>query len=553
MYNNNDRFGNCPDSGTDALCETVNNIIPSDVSGEFIIPDYIPDAEKILLTLADPKIDGQFIEEDRIDYEGSIHYTILISTDENKLKSISYTERFDGSIEASGVSDECFAYIMPRARSVNARLINPRKIGIKTELEIECRIYCDKDSAPETEGITGLEDEMDIESDNGKKETLSILAAQENGIKISEDIELDSGSPTIKEIVMCWVTIYPVDLRIHDGEAEAKNDAIFNCIYETEDENFNYITKKLHLTQTVAIQDLTDGCDCITNTDVGEVKAVVQENSYGERRLIELDFEYDLNVTCLCNKETKIVKDMYSTGYESTATYETLPAISFKRAYSTNLSVNASKPRSDIDADNIKNIFTGNIRIRDVKVSYDPEKGKLYADGKAVISIVGENDILVENEKLFTACEFEYPFKCETDASESMDGCEFMANVNILSERFRLDSKNVFVDFEIGIKMAVFQNENIKYLSKLSINKDSPSDHASAPITLCYPDDSERLWDIAKRYKTTKAAIMNANAMISEDLGGKNVLIIPKSKTRKQIYSKIISSKIDRQQIKHLC
>lgn len=542
MYNNNGCFSgcNCSENRTDALCETANNTIVSEIAGEYIIPDYIPDAEKILLTLANPKIDGQFIEEDRIDYEGSIHYTMLISTDDNKLKSISYSEPFDGSIEANGISDECFAYIVPKTRSVNARLINPRKIGIKTEFEIEARIYCEKDTAPETEGSTSFEDEMDIESDPNTEETLNILTAQANGIKVSEDIELDSGNPTIKEIVMSWITMYPVDLRIHEGEAEAKNDAIFNCIYETEDENFNYIVKKLPLSQAVAVEGLTEGCDCITSTDAGAPKTVVQENSYGERRLIELDFEYDLNVTCLCNKETKMIRDMYSTEYESTATYNTLQTISFKRAYNTNLSVNSSKPRNEIDADKIKNIFTGDICLRNIKTSYNSEKGKLYTDGNAIIRIVGENDILVENEKLFTACEFEYPFRCETDASESISNCEFITNVNILSERFRLDSNNVFVDFEIGIKIAVLQNEDITHLSKLCINKDAKVNHTSAPITLFYPENGERLWDIAKRYKTTKASIMNSNAMVSEDLGQKNVIIIPKAKSRKQIYSKII-------------
>ena len=535
MYNKSD-FG----SKAEALCETVNSTVTSEISGEYIIPDYIPDAEKILLTLATPKIDGQFIEENRIDYEGSVHYTILISTENNKLKSIGYTEPFEGSIEADGVTDECFAYIMPRARSVNARLINPRKIGIKTALETECRIYCGKDTTPETEGSDSLDDEMDIELDSEQRETLNILAAQENGIKVSEDIELDSGSPTISEIIMCWVTMCPIDLRAHDGEAEVKNDAVFNCIYETEDGNFNYITKKLPLSHTLEIENLPCDCDCTTSTDVGSVKAAVQENSYGERRLIELDFEYDLNVTCFCSRETSVVKDMYSTGYESSASYSVLNTISFKRAYNTNLSVNASKPRGEVDAEKIKNIFTGDISIRDVKTTYNPEKGKLYTDGSAVIHIVGENDILVENEKLFTACEFEYPFRCETDASDSMDNCEFMTTVNILSERFRLDSSNVFVDFEIGIKMAVLQNEEISCISKLSIDKNSPASHASAPVTLYYPESGERLWDIAKRYKTTKAAVMNANAMVSENLDGKNVVIIPKSKGRKQIYSKII-------------
>ena len=521
------------------LSEAVNNLTRIEIAGDYVLPDYVPDAEKLLMTTAYPKIESQFIGDDRVDYEGSIKYSVLIASEENKLKSVSYSEPFSGSVEAPGISDECFANIVPQITAVNSRLSSPRKLSIKTSLCIASKLYCEKDISPDVNGISSMEDELALERDCEKMTALSIITASETGIPVSEDIELDSASPAISEIIFTNVSIDPVDVRIRKEEAEIKSDLTFTCIYETEDGGYNCITKKIPLSAIIPTEGLYEGLDCSAQASAGVPKVTVQENSYGEHRLIELDLEYDLILSCYGGRDVSIVRDMYSTANETSAYYTDLPVISYRRGYQTNLSVNAAVPRSDVDAEKMKNIFCGNIRVGGITASYAKDKGKLYADGVATITVVSENDVLIENEPLFSSCTFDYPFRLELDPGENPENCSFIANASVLSERFRLDSSNVFADFEVGIRLVMLDTTSVPAISKLDIDSTSPVVRPSTPLTLCYPG-KERLWDIAKRYKIPKTAIMNANAMVTDDFSGKNVLIIPRPKAKHAAYSKII-------------
>ena len=59
----------------------------TDVSEEFILPDYLPDVKKIIRVDVKPKIDGKFITKDKVDFEGDIISHILFCDEGNHLKS----------------------------------------------------------------------------------------------------------------------------------------------------------------------------------------------------------------------------------------------------------------------------------------------------------------------------------------------------------------------------------------------------------------------------------------------------------------------------------
>ena len=119
------------------LSEAVSSLSRIETAGEYVLPDYIPDANRLLLTTACPKIENQSIKDNRVDFEGSIRYCVLLESEENKLKSVCFSEPFSGTVDAPGISDECYASIIPQITAVNSRLANQRKISIKSSVCVE--------------------------------------------------------------------------------------------------------------------------------------------------------------------------------------------------------------------------------------------------------------------------------------------------------------------------------------------------------------------------------------------------------------------------------
>lgn len=184
--------------------------------------------------------------------------------------------------------------------------------------------------------------------------------------------------------------------------------------------------------------------------------------------------------------------------------------------------------------------FPGAVNIKKATAQYNKDKNKLVTEGTAEILLVCENNVLVENEELFSAAAFEYPFKCETDAPDDLTSAEFIVECTVGDTRFRADSQNIYSDFEVSIKVLALDSEKVKYISAVKLNKDAPVLHSMAPITLSYPSGNETLWDIAKYYKITRESIMASNGMSSDDISKKKVLLIPRPSLKKPLFSKVI-------------
>ena len=49
----------------------------SEISGEFSLPDYLPDVRRILRVKADPHITGKYMNGERLEFEGEVTMTLI--------------------------------------------------------------------------------------------------------------------------------------------------------------------------------------------------------------------------------------------------------------------------------------------------------------------------------------------------------------------------------------------------------------------------------------------------------------------------------------------
>lgn len=523
-------FGSISEN-TGVLSQVYHGELISENNSDYIIPDYVSDADKILLCTATPKIEGRFITGDELEIEGSICFYLLLSTEGNTLSSLVYSEPFEVKTVVNGLSDDSFISIMPETDYVTSRLVNPRKVNIRSQVRCHVRVYENSHISPKIEGTESIDDEMNLQKHTEAVKTAQIFAAEEHDIKVSQDIELDSGYPQADEIILCRVTPSPCEVRTRDSEANIRTDMQIICIYKTDDGNYFCADKKITLEKT--LNDLEQNVEWSARAVCSPVEANISSNAYGEKKIIELDFSYDLDLTAVKNSEFDVVCDMFSTEYECEPQFGKLPVTVYKRSYQTNMTVNSVIARSDSDAANVRSVFSGNVFLKDCKTNYKPEKNKLVAEGTAEITLVCENDALVENEPLFQSVSFPYEFKCEIDAGDDLLNCVFSSEITVTDMKFRADSQNLYADFEINVHASVFDENELNYLTSISVNKDTPAEHSNSTVTLYYPSDNETLWDIAKNYKITPESIQTANSLNSGNISGKKVLMIPKHYAKK--------------------
>ncbi len=510
-----------PDGGV--MTELYSGTLMSEDSTDYIVPEYIPDTGKILLCTASPKIDGKFTDGGSVAIEGTVYFSLLLAGEDGTVSGLSFSEPFSAKAAVDGLDDDCTVSLVPSVGYVTARLVNPRKIGVRCQINTDIRVFCCSPVGLTVKGAENVADEAGIRKKTVTAGTADITAFEERGIAVSQDIELDGSFPQIGEMILCRVRLNPAEVRVGDSGADTRTDALVSCIYRSDSGNCVSADRKFTLEHHMDIP--TDGGrEWTAYVFPSPAAAKVTPNSYGEMKVIELDFTYDLGITGMKNREVALVSDVYSTDYETAVETGEKNITVFGRCFACGLSLNASAAKSEINAEDAVSVFTGSVNTKDVTAHYDPGKRKLITEGDAEITAVYTAG---EDGGNFGRAVFTSHFRCETDAPDSLPADGFIISCSAGDTRFRSDPQNIYCDTELSLRVTALGSRTVGYTASVTLDRDSPAVHADSPMTLYYPVSGESLFDIAKHYRVTDESIMTANRMTDCTADGRKVLIIP--------------------------
>ncbi len=539
MNNNFSAYFSNATNDDGVLTNLFSGNLRAELSSDNIIPDTVADIEKVLISTAMPKIEGYYLGDHTIEIEGSMTYQVLLLTEGNHLTSLSFTEPFELKQEVTGLSQNCRVILLPTLDYVTARLVNPRKLNLRSQTNVLVKILCPIPAKPTITGTESLDDDMNLQRSYTTISSADTEWIEEKQIAVSQDMELDSKDPAAAEIIHCSIQLHPAEVRFKGEDANVIIHAIVSLIYRTEEDNYFTAEKKFVLEKSLSLPHV-ENAEWLATAVPGEISAEIASNSYGEMKIIELDFPYHLTLTTIRNKTMEAVSDMYSTEYECETDFCTLSVTKLHRLYSTNLSVNAVASREELGGNTVRGIFTGNVVLKAVETSYNKEKNKILVEGLADIALVGDNHADEGSDPPFSTMTWQYPFRCELDAGEDIANGEFILDCQVSATKYRIDSVNIYADLELSIRILALETVSLPYLAALHLDHGAPIQRSTAPITLCYPSGKETLWDIAKYYKITEDSIILSNGMTNESLSDRKVLLIPRSQPKRAVFSKVI-------------
>lgn len=81
---------------------------------------------------------------------------------------------------------------------------------------------------------------------------------------------------------------------------------------------------------------------------------------------------------------------------------------------------------------------------------------------------------------------------------------------------------------ELRLTAAVFCQQACRFIENLTADENKPREQdSSAALSLYYAEKGERLWDIARAYCTSVAAIQQENEMEDDIVENRGMLLIP--------------------------
>ena len=507
------------------LTKTFEGTSHDEISAEYNLPDYLPDINRLLKVSAKISESSHYLSGDAVEYDGKLKCAILYATGDGNLKHTEFEREFAGTTAVSGTSGDCDIRFEPQIASVSCRLQNPRKLTAKMKLALATSVFCMGEVSPSVTGKLTAEDENTLEARTHSIASVYSTFAEEKNTPISEDVELDASLPAIEEIISEEMDPYITDIRTGESKVIYKGELRAHMLFLAEKDedivgnapNFVSFTAKIPLSGEIMADGISERYIPLASISVNTPEFRPQSNAFGENRTAEIDFDYSVSVELFCNEEAVLTTDMYSTEYESTTETEPLRYDSVLTAKNFNFTSEGSVKTDDSDFDTII-MATATASIDRTEKAGN----KLWFTGVANVSV-----ILTNGEGIYLAKNFEVPLRAETDGTGIHEFFEIRTQPTVLSASARLDGDSIHVNLETLISYIVFEKHSEPYVQKLAVYKDKPIlREKEASLVLCYAAPTDSLWDIAKKYSTTTAAIMEANSISAETTPA--VVIIPR-------------------------
>lgn len=490
------------------------------VEFDYVLPDYYPDIFKILKCTLTPGVASYSVSGTQLFIDGVVYIKVLyLSENSSSINCVEQRYTYSKTIELVKAAECPAVTLFSKADYCSCRAVSGRRIDVRGAVSCKIRVTgCYQGEL--LCGVNGSGTQVKRDSVNycGSR----LFTSRQYVVR--EDIETGAGGGILSVLnVSCCAVV--TDTKIISDKVVVKGEAKVKSLYlirtgsgETETE---VMEASVPLSQIVDLTGVTDGHSCYAQFDVMDCDLEIRQGDDGENRILGCDLTLDCKVTAYREAVLSPVCDLYSTEYESG--YNVTP---IKLEYSPQ-AVNAQTVlRTALDSPdgNITEVYDCRCDLLGTSVRASDGGQALIISGQVNVQLIGCGE---EGKPIFT--EKTESFELETEVPAPSDGYSANVSVYVASVTYSITGDSTIeVHVQLCAQGLVYRVKTVNAVTEISINEDKPkkknSDYA---LKLYYAENGESVWDIAKRYNTSVAAITAENELEQEQLTAPCMLLIP--------------------------
>ena len=477
----------------------ADKTIVSELSGDFILPDYQPEIKRLLRVGAVVLPPSKYISDRDVELAGNVDYYVFYTGSDNAPYCAPLTAEYkinlpiDCDAEADGFFNPtgCGAVILPDM--ISGRVTAPRKINIKCRLKSRVQVAAEM---PIEDGYSHGEDGLQVL--RGEVLASEYLRGSGDIWRVSDEMICDSREGDVRVVSAEGRTLIS-EVTVGENTVSCRGDLYLKLLLCKEDDGVPYVTvRKMPISGSVSVDGANRGDSATAKASVCELNVTVEEGRIGIEAgvLTEVQVAHEQSVG--------YVKDVYSVAHKSENEYKTVGVPVDAICFGGNFTLSDSLPLGETGiAPGARIIDTAGVASVE---EYSFEGGKCTLGGKAKFSM------LTEKDGEFGVSEIELPFSYKTpvgsDVSKAVCECE------VISARAREDGERVGVDAEIGLSGSAYAVKNEKMLANAVFGDEI--DSRRGEMVVCYPAGDDTLWSVAKRYGAELSGLRASNKLPSD-------------------------------------
>ena len=484
------------------------------VETELLLPDYCPEIKRILRCSVCSDILSVQNSSGRVTAQGNAIVRLIYVGENDKTSAYEQVVPIQKTVDSDKLTSGCAVSVRAVTDYVNCRAVNPRKVDVRAMMTFVFKSLKKRDESilikAENGGIMTLSNEYDF---------CDLKSVAEKSFNLSEVIELESDKPVIGRILNSQAYIIVKEKKTINNKILIKGDSYIKIHYLSEAESSICCAEhSIPVSQIIEADGINENSDIFLNISVTACEAIPKVDSKGETKLIDISVRASALIYAFEKNPVSLISDAYSTEYwtkNSTRSIEMLCANTDFESVFTNKVVLES---IGVSVDCIYAVW-----CNDIKYSYSFKDDKCLFVGTYQVTIIFR-DADKQQGIIQKPVDFEFSVDLKEECERIM--CHSSIQLMACSCSVSGDSK-IELRTEINASGKILSNKILKYINEIELIENNDDEKDSCALTIYFCEKNERVWNIAKKYRTTVDAIMAENSLDSDIITDKKTLLIP--------------------------
>ncbi len=471
---------------------------------DIIVPDSKPDIRSVLTTDIHTSITGHEVMQDRAMVNGIVKLNILYISEEEIpcVKSIETSQNFSHVMELKGLRQNMDLSLETSVASSSSNVINSRKINFTSSITLNACVM----DQNEMEFISSVEEES-IQTLTKELKTYKAVCEGSNEIVLSDILEVPIGNPAISDILKVDVSLSDKEIKPINNKMVVKGELCVATLYNNADEGLYAMEHQIPFTEILDVDGMQENCECDTDFIITNTDYFVQEDEDEARRH-------------LCVEATVKV---------NTKSYENVTFQAMIDAYSTKHEINVEKTAYSVD-EITEEINTQLLHKADVRFEDIPKIQKIYhfhVTPSIESILVTDGNIRIQgqlfSELLYTSSDSDQPlckaakavpFTHNLPCDSAKNGIACEAKIELIHAGYHItDESAIELRTTLNFRARLKNRAKNNLIRNIAINEEKTLSNQRPGIIIYFCGESEKLWDIAKKYRTTVNSIIEANSL----------------------------------------
>ena len=496
------------------FCETVfETATEQSVECEFTLPDYCPEIKRIIKCSLKANVTSVQKSEGKVNAQVNACVRIIYIGENNKISAYEQVQPVQKIFESDKIKNDSVVCVRVNTDYVNCRATSPRKVDIKAMLSFVFKMIRKGSESylvsAEGCGIQTLEKDYTY---------CDLKAVCEKSFNLTEVAEIPSDKSAVARIIDSSAFISVSSTKIINNKMLLKGDCFIRICY-LSDSDFNVETTEhsIPVSQIIDIDGISDTCETNLDINITACETFSKIDSSGENRFVDINIRASVIITAFENSDITLIKDMYSTSFITDSSSKYINVLSKNTDFNNTFTNKVTLESIGISVEKVCTVW-----CEDLKNTYSFNNGNCVIKGSYQVNI-----LYYETEKqigiIQKTVEFEYGVELKEEAENVVcyPSLQLGACSCALQGESRLELKT-----EIFMSGKVLSVKKVRCISSAQVS-DEIDKKDDCALTIYFSDSDEKVWDIAKKYKTSVSAVMQENELDSDIVENKRILLIP--------------------------